>query len=106
MPKMSDAKTRRLLRKKQLKVNHQLKKRLFGHLFIAPCCHCHLVFLMDELTIEHLIPHSLGGDNSDANIALACAPCNHQKGAEAWITKKNLLKKKYANEQYSAQHCR
>jgi len=52
---------------------------------------------MDELTIEHIIPRSLGGTNDDANIALACPPCNQKKGREAWFLKKKLGKEKYEN---------
>src|SRR5581483_12305324 len=97
---------RRRDRKRQLKLNTQLKKRLFGHLFIAPCCYCRQVFLINELTIEHLVPRTLGGTNQDSNIALACAPCNHRKGQEAWEIKKCLAKKRYQDEQYSAQYSR
>lgn len=96
---------RRQKRKKQWKINNQLKKRLFGHLFIAPCCYCKFVFLLDELTIEHLKPITLDGTNEDSNITLACSPCNHRKGKEAWALKKCLAKKKYQNEQYPLQHC-
>lgn len=98
--------TRRKGRKKQANVNKQLKRRLFGHLSIAPCCYCQLVFFVDKLTVEHLKPLTLGGTNEDSNIALACAPCNQQRGREAWILKKRIAKEKYQNEQYSSQHRR
>lgn len=96
---------RRRDRKKQLKINSQLKKRLFGHLSIAPCCYCRRVFLLDELTIEHMKPLTLGGSNEDHNIALACAPCNHLKGQEAWALKRRLVKRD-RDEQHSSQHNR
>ena len=96
-------KEKRSERKRQLKINAQLKKRLFGNLFVAPCYYCRLVFLKDELTIEHIIPLSIGGTNDDNNIALACAPCNHQRGRETWLLKKKILRKQY--EQHSSEHC-
>lgn len=85
--------TRRKGRKKQVNINKQLKRRLFGHLFIFPCCHCKVVFFLDELTIEHLKPLTLGGTNEDSNIALACAPCNSQKGREAWALKRIMVRR-------------
>ncbi len=96
-----NAKDRRKWRKKQLRINASIKNRLFGHLFMAPCCYCKFVFLVKNLTIEHLVPHTLGGGNDDDNIALACAPCNKQKGQEAWSLKK-IIRKRYINEQYSS----
>lgn len=102
MPKLA-ASTRRHLsrirRKRQLKLNNQIKKRLFGHLVLAPCHYCKKVFLINELTIEHLLPLTLGGTSADSNIALACAPCNQEKGREAWFLKKKLGKEKYQHLQ-------
>jgi 5-methylcytosine-specific restriction endonuclease McrA len=91
-------KERRRKRKRQFRINANLKKRLCKDIVLAPCCYCKRVFLIDELTIEHLVPLSLGGTNNTDNIALACAPCNHKRGREAW-----LLSRK-SNEQYSSQH--
>ena|SRR5208282_4981035 len=88
---------RKYKRKKQMKLNVQLKKRLFGHLIIAPCCYCRKVFFYTELTVEHLIPLCLGGTNDPDNIALACSPCNHSRGQEAWVQKR-ILNKKYHEE--------
>ena len=96
------ARERRQRRKGRSKMSKKLKKKLFGHLFMAPCCYCHLVFMVDHLTIEHIIPLILGGTHDEANIALACAPCNHQKGREAWFEKRRLRKQYY--EQHPAQH--
>ena len=55
-----------------------------------------------DLTVEHIIPFVLGGTNDEANIALACEPCNKQKGREAFAIKRQLGKKDY--EQHSAKH--
>ena len=78
---------RRKKRKKQKKTNTRLKKRLFGHLAIAPCYYCHKIFIYDDLTVEHIVPLCLGGTNEDSNITLACAPCNHERGKIAWRQK-------------------
>lgn len=92
---MSEAKLRRKARKRQLKINSQFKKRVYKDVFIHPCFYCKHVFLMTDLTIEHLVPRSYGGTNDDSNIALACAPCNQRKGKEAWLVKKTINAIKY-----------
>jgi 5-methylcytosine-specific restriction endonuclease McrA len=33
-----------------------------------------------QLTVDHVIPRSKGGDSSWENIVAACAPCNRRKG--------------------------
>jgi 5-methylcytosine-specific restriction endonuclease McrA len=107
-------KGRRHKRQKQKRINFQLKTRLFGHLAFAPCCYCRVVFLYDELTVEHMVPLCLGGTNKDSNIALACAPCNRARGKIAWHQKQNSpeyldMKKELARkhyEQYSPEYHR
>ena len=36
---------------------------------------------MGQLTRDHIIPRSRGGNNEWTNVATACSRCNHQKGA-------------------------
>lgn len=93
---------RRKARKQQMKINARFKNKLCKGLFCAPCYYCHFVFMIDDLTIEHLTPLILGGTNDESNIALACAPCNHSRGREAWFLKRQQRKNFY--EQHSAQH--
>lgn len=33
-----------------------------------------------ELTLDHILPRSRGGDNSPLNVVAACLPCNNRKG--------------------------
>jgi HNH endonuclease len=98
---------RRRKARKQGKFNTKVKKRWFGHLFMAPCYYCKKAFMLDDLTIEHITPLCLGGGNERENITLACAPCNHERGREAWFQRKKtqqyLETKKYY-EQYYSQH--
>jgi 5-methylcytosine-specific restriction endonuclease McrA len=96
----------RWARRKLRYQNPRLKKKLFGHLIFAPCYYCKSIFLLNDLTIEHLTPLILGGTNEDNNIALACAPCNHQKGREVWLQIKNERKKNRNHEQHPAQYHR
>lgn len=39
-----------------------------------------------DLTLDHLVPRSLGGDHSIKNLATACRSCNSRKGARSWRT--------------------
>lgn len=95
-------KQRRKARKDKLRANKKIRRRLLKNLVFAPCYYCRHIFMADQLTVEHLVPIVLGGTNDEANIALACAPCNQQRGREAWFRKKQLMKEYY--EQHSAQH--
>jgi len=73
---------------------------------MAPCYYCKEVFLLDKLTIEHLIALCLGGTNDPNNITLACSPCNNQKGKDAWTKKQQINKEFYEkyHQQYNKQN--
>ena len=45
------------------------------------CAYCGLKFMQKDLTVEHIIPRSQGGNNSWHNLITACATCNNKKGA-------------------------
>ncbi len=53
------------------------------------CIHCGRPLAIDwegrsigpPATLEHLLPRSAGGDDRLENLAVACARCNHRKGA-------------------------
>ena len=87
---------RRKCRKQQLKINNQIKKTYYRHLIMHPCCYCKKVFLVSNLTVEHIIPLSFGGSNHRENIDLACAPCNQQRGRESWFLKRQILQSHYS----------
>ena len=55
--------------------------------WVGRCIHCsaHLHIALDgepisRATIEHILPRGHGGTEDPANLALACARCNHHKG--------------------------
>jgi 5-methylcytosine-specific restriction endonuclease McrA len=50
------------------------------------CCHCGHSFSQEQLTIEHVKPHSLGGPNALHNLRLACWACNNRRGASPLIS--------------------
>jgi 5-methylcytosine-specific restriction endonuclease McrA len=44
------------------------------------CQYCGEKKRASELTLDHILPRSRGGDNSPVNIVTACVPCNGRKG--------------------------
>jgi 5-methylcytosine-specific restriction endonuclease McrA len=59
-----------------------------GHAaWIGKCLHCGRKLVvrddgraMGQATLEHVWPQSQGGDNAIVNLAVACSPCNREKG--------------------------
>jgi 5-methylcytosine-specific restriction endonuclease McrA len=43
------------------------------------CQYCGEKKGVGELTLDHILPRSRGGDNSPVNIVTACVPCNNRK---------------------------
>jgi CRISPR/Cas system Type II protein with McrA/HNH and RuvC-like nuclease domain len=58
---------------KNLKIN---RSRLFKR-DLNQCVYCGS---KKNLTIDHVIPKSRGGDNSWSNLVTCCSPCNRRKG--------------------------
>ena len=44
------------------------------------CQYCGEKKAASDLTLDHILPRSRGGDNSPVNIVTACVPCNQRKG--------------------------
>ena len=45
------------------------------------CQYCGEKKKAGELTLDHILPRSRGGDNSPVNVVTACLACNNRKGA-------------------------
>lgn len=56
------------------------KKALIELGFDSCCWWCGKKSPLEQLTLEHLIPKSKGGTNSQENLRLACKPCNNKRG--------------------------
>ena len=46
----------------------------------STCQYCKRKYLAEELTIDHVIPKSRGGEYKWDNLVAACKPCNNRKG--------------------------
>jgi len=44
------------------------------------CQSCNDTFNEEELEVDHIYPHSLGGSNRSENLMAVCIPCNKDKG--------------------------
>ena len=44
------------------------------------CQYCGKSFTPGELTLDHVVPRSRGGDTEWENVVAACKRCNHRKG--------------------------
>lgn len=44
------------------------------------CQYCHKLFNSAELTLDHVIPRSRGGETTWENLVASCNPCNNRKG--------------------------
>jgi 5-methylcytosine-specific restriction endonuclease McrA len=56
--------------------------------WVGKCIHCNSKLVVDdkgramgEATLEHVWPETQGGTNEVANLAVACARCNREKGS-------------------------
>ena len=57
------------------------RRRLIGQHKNKPVCgYCGQVILGTDITVEHIIPLSIGGSNAIENLVLACHKCNGEKG--------------------------
>jgi 5-methylcytosine-specific restriction endonuclease McrA len=45
------------------------------------CQYCHKIFPSGELTLDHVLPRSRGGETTWENLVACCHPCNNRKGA-------------------------
>jgi 5-methylcytosine-specific restriction endonuclease McrA len=57
------------------------------------CQYCLNMFHRSKLTLDHVLPKSLGGKRSFMNFVAACAPCNTRRGNDVSIQPANLPRK-------------
>jgi 5-methylcytosine-specific restriction endonuclease McrA len=52
--------------------------------FGCTCVYCGETYELHELTLDHVHPRSLGGENVNTNVVPACTRCNQDKGSNHW----------------------
>ncbi|MBX9602282.1 MAG: HNH endonuclease [Bryobacteraceae bacterium] len=45
------------------------------------CQYCHKPLASSELTLDHVVPRSRGGETTWENLVACCHPCNNRKGS-------------------------
>ena len=49
------------------------------------CIYCGKSHSENDLTIDHVQPRSMGGNNISSNCVPACVKCNQSKGSQDWL---------------------
>jgi len=90
-------------------VNRSLGKTIFSKKLVMrrdnySCAYCGKKLKNNDLTIDHILPKSLGGKNTFLNCVTACFPCNSRKGNRALEeTGMTLLIKPYVPTKFLCQ---
>ena len=54
--------------------------------FDLTCVYCGKSYDLSMLTIDHVHPRSLGGEDITSNVVCACRSCNQDKGSSNWLS--------------------
>ena len=47
---------------------------------VGKCAGCGVLFPFRNMTVDHIIPRSKGGQDNEENLQLLCGACNSEKG--------------------------
>lgn len=77
----------------------------FGKKFVeqnrnAKCVYCEKKLTMENVTADHLIPISLGGNNTQINLLAVCQPCNNERGVKPFNDFIKIKNPKYKKSKY------
>ena len=62
----------------------RLWRRAIKEYFDKTCIYCGKSYELNELTIDHVHPKSMGGPTNTKNSVCACFKCNQEKGTTSW----------------------
>lgn len=62
----------------------RLWRRSIKEHFGCTCVYCGITYDLHELTLDHVHPRSLGGEDITSNVVPACSSCNQDKGSLHW----------------------
>ena len=63
----------------------RLWRRSIKEHFDHTCVYCGKTYEPNELTLDHVHPRSLGGEDLTSNIVCSCHKCNQEKGSLNWL---------------------
>ena len=63
----------------------RLWRRAIKEHFGNCCVYCGESYELHELTLDHVRPKSLGGEDLTSNLVPACHKCNQDKGSNHWL---------------------
>ena len=64
----------------------RLWRRSIKEHFDCTCAYCGETYDINELTLDHVVPRSFGGEDLSSNLVPACRKCNQEKGSQHWKT--------------------
>ena len=62
----------------------RLWRRSIKEHFGCTCVYCGTTYELHQLTLDHVLPRSKGGEDISSNVVCACSRCNQDKGSEHW----------------------
>jgi 5-methylcytosine-specific restriction endonuclease McrA len=69
------------------------------------CQYCGAEFSSKDLTFDHVVPRSRGGETRWDNVLAACEPCNTRKGSRADVHPLRAPRQPTAHELLAAKRC-
>ena len=63
----------------------RLWRRAIKEHFNCTCVYCGGNYELHELTLDHVKPKTLGGEDLQSNLVPACRKCNQDKGSMNWL---------------------
>tara|TARA_R110001632_G_scaffold75535_1_gene171911 strand:+ start:932 stop:1408 length:477 start_codon:yes stop_codon:yes gene_type:complete len=81
-------KNRRLMKNKNHKINLLMKRDGLN------CFYCGKILGSSEMTVEHILSRSCGGNNHISNLALCCKGCNVEAGHKSVVEKVKMREAK------------
>ena len=64
----------------------RLWRRAIKEHFNCTCVYCGESYALSELTLDHVHPKTLGGEDITSNLVPACVKCNQSKGSNNWLS--------------------
>ena len=78
----------------------RLWRRAIKEHFNCQCVYCGETYELHELTLDHVYPRSLGGEDITTNVLPACKKCNQAKGSANW---KDWMRNTFGVDQFREQ---